>query len=531
MKEMSKDIHEKGLGKLSRFSRKKGVNLVMGALLITTGVLSGCSSASNSETSSSTPSTSQVNSESPSAANSDPGSAVTIRIAPQVFTPTDEKTATENTPTPRVALDKIIEDFQNQNPNITVEIVKAPTSSQEEYLTWMTTRIAAGDAPDIAWPTNTSSGWFEKGWLLPLDSYLEQPNPLGDPNIKWQDSFTNPELFYKLSDGNRYSIPIVQAAGSAVTFYYNIDIFDELNLKVPQTWGELLTALATIKEAGYIPAIPTVENKGPTLWELGQQVSIPILTNFVDEFNYSGAKTSSELKGDEYLRMVNKGLFSMEKPEFQEVWKLYKQWTQMWPHGWATQDMKPLWREGKVAIREGGMWELQEELSDTKRSFKWGVFPIPPVASDSTPFAIDLPREKGFPKNIGSTFELAVIKPTVEARGTTDAAIKFMQYLTTATVNEFMVNEIPFGRPVINGAESLPLFDAIKEAEYPIYPEVNVNMNVWINSEVRDIAGRSMAAWITDDITDESFFNTIQKAMDNGVKDIIKTQNIDTSKW
>ncbi len=520
---------------MRKIKGKKGFASLLSLVILIVLVLSGCSgSKSGNGDSSPQASSSPAETASPTkqeTPSSSPGKEVTLRITTQVFTPTDDKTPTENTPVPRVALDRIIEDYQKENPNVKVEIVKAPTSSREEYLTWMTTQIAAGEAPDIAWPSDSLQGFVEKEWLLPVDSYLQQANSFGDANTTWMDSFTNPELFKKFPNGSYYAVPIFQAAGSATTFYYNIDIFKELNLSVPQTWQQLLDALKKAKEAGYVAAIPVVENKGPTLWQLGGQVSIPLTTAFTDEFNYTGAKSAAEMKGDEYLRAIKKGIVSMERPEFREIWRLYKEWAQMWPEGWATQDMMPLWREGKVAVREGGMWELQQELSDTKRNFKWGVFPIPSVGSDSSQYAVDLPKEKGFQKNTSSAFDLAIVKPAVEKRGTTEEAVRFLQYLTTAEVNEYMVNEIPLGLPTVKGAATLPVFDAIKESESPVIPEISIPMNVWISSEARDAIGRNAAMWIQNKLADDKFFANVEKAMTEGADKSIKDQNIDTSNW
>jgi len=481
--------------------------------------------------------------ESPGASSAEPSSSasrppetggdepVKLRIAPQMFTPTEDKTPTEGTPVPRVALDKIIEDYSKENPNVTVEILKAPTNSQEEYLTWLTTKIASGDAPEITWATDTPQNMVSKGWLLPIDEYLDQPNPYMDAGTKWIDTFTNEEIIQKHSDGKRYTVPIMQAAGDSTTFFYNIDIFEELDLAVPNTWAEFVAALNKIKDAGYIPIIPTVENKGPTLWQMNQ-VSIPILTNnLVDEFNYTGAKTPAEMTGDEWVRAIREGVVSQDKPEVQEVWKQYKAFAETWPQGWATQDMKPLWQQGKAAIREGGMWELSSELSDTKRTFRWGMFPKPFIASDSTPLAPDYEKQKGFPKNTQAMFNLAIVKPSVEKTGTTEAAVKFLHYLTKADVNEYLVNEIPAGRPTVDGAATLPLFDGIKESESPILPEINFGMNVWFDSEANDAVRRNVTNWIAGKMDDKTFFSNIEKAFQTGAGSVIESQKLDTSKW
>lgn len=506
---------------------RKSLQVTLSLLVMAALVLGACSKGTNTASPSASPTVSGQQSE-----TATPGAqeTVTIRVAMQGLTPTDDKTPTEQTPNPRLAMDKVVADFERDHPHVKVELLKTPIS-QEEYLTWMTTRIASGDAPDVAWPTDTPVSLHENGWLLPLDDYFAQPNPYNEPGMAWQDTFTNPELLVKFGDGKRYMVPMMQAAGSAVTFFYNIDIFDELGIGVPRTWAQLLDGLQKAKDAGYTPAVPTVYSNTPTMWQLGEQASVPILNKFLDEFNYTGAQNATELKGDEYVRMIKNGTYAMDIPEFREVWQLYKQWTQMWPKGWATQDMMPLWREGKAAIREGGMWELQSELSDTNRTFKWGIFPMPPVASDSSPNAIDYPRQKGFPKNTQATINLSVIKPAVEKNGTLEQAIAFLHYLSKADVNEYVVNEIPMGRPTVNGAMTLPLFDAIKEAEYPVYPDIKIQMNVWLTGEVNNAVSRYTASWINNEMDDETFFGNVQKSLAEGADSIISSQNLDTSKW
>ncbi|MBP3962671.1 ABC transporter substrate-binding protein [Paenibacillus lignilyticus] len=456
--------------------------------------------------------------------------AVTIKIAPQFFTPTDDKTPTEKTPIPRVALDKIAEDFHKLYPHITVEIMKGVPNASDEFATWFTTRIASGEAPDISFSSNTIASWVEKGWALPLDAYYSTPNPFIEGNQHWMDAFTNEEIILKSADGNHYQVPLAQPPGSPVTFYYNIDIFKALNLSVPKTWKEFVEVVKKANEAGYIGSAPGVENKGPTLWPL-DNVTIPLTLPLLNDYNYTGASAYAQLKGDEDIRAVKIGIIDMKKPEFQEAWKQYKEWASLWPKGWNTQDLKAQWKAGKVAIREGGMWELQQELSDTKRTFKWGVFPMPFVGTDSTELAADLPRKTGFPKNVYSSFDLALIKPSLEKNGTEKAAVLFLQYLTSPKVNEYLVNEVPFARPAVNDAASLPIFDALKNVEHAEFPPVYVTMPAWLSPEVTETIGRNATMWFSSEISDDKFFTTVEKAMQKGADELIKGQGIDTSNW
>ncbi|GGD88975.1 ABC transporter substrate-binding protein [Paenibacillus nasutitermitis] len=455
---------------------------------------------------------------------------VTIKVLAQALTPTDDKTPTEKTPVPRVALDKIVEDFQKQYPYITVEIMTSAPKEADELLPWFTTRVASGDAPDIAWSSNTKAEWYNQGWLQPLDDYYNKPNPFIEGNDKWINAFTNVEIVPKEADGTHDQVPLIQAAGGQVGIFYNIDIFKKLNLQVPKTWKEFVDVAKKAKDGGYIASVPWVANHQPSLWEL-EPISKPLMSGLVDPFNYTGAAKAADLKGDESVRAIKKGVISADKPEVRQTWTLYKEWAKLWPEGWATQDFLPQWNAGKVAMREGGMWELQQELSDTKRTFKWGLFPIPSAGPDSGQYAPELPRVKGFPKNTQPSFSMSIIKPSVEKHGTLDASVLFLQYLTSPQVNEYLINEIPMGRPTVNGAETLPLFDALKNMEYPQFPEISIAFPYTITGETADTISKNAALWFRDEIKDDKFFGEVQKALETGADESIKTQKLDTSKW
>src|SRR5215211_732861 len=51
-------------------------------------------------------------------------------------------------------------------------------------------------------------------------------------------------------DGGIYGIPIIM---DGKAFYYNKDIFEELNLSVPKDWGEFMQVLDVLKDSKYIP--------------------------------------------------------------------------------------------------------------------------------------------------------------------------------------------------------------------------------------------------------------------------------------
>ena len=130
--------------------------------------------------------------------------------------------------------------FMEEHPNITIEIWAQPWG---DYFTAIQTLWAAGDAeaiPDIAF-LSPIAGYAADGVLEPLDSFIETTDyPVDDiwPGL----------LDTAMYDGSVYGFP--RDIGLEV-LYYNIDIFDELELDYPNedwTWDDLLAAAEVITD-------------------------------------------------------------------------------------------------------------------------------------------------------------------------------------------------------------------------------------------------------------------------------------------
>ncbi|WP_423216387.1 extracellular solute-binding protein [Streptococcus equinus] len=133
-------------------------------------------------------------------------------------------------------LKEIIKDFEKENPNIDVKMTSVPSAG-----TVLKTRMLAGDAPDVIniYPQNVDfKEWAKAGYFLNMTgkSYLK--------NIKnhYADKYA--------VKGKIYSVPL---SANAYGFYFNKTKFDELGLKVPETWDEFQTLVKQIKAAGETP--------------------------------------------------------------------------------------------------------------------------------------------------------------------------------------------------------------------------------------------------------------------------------------
>ena len=92
-------------------------------------------------------------------------------------------------PFERRAVEKVVQKFNQQHPNIRVRPQHIPGPN---YTTKLVTMVASGTAPDIAYiPDPMISKWASAGWLMDLSDHFQN-----DPEA----SNRMPQIYYKLQD-------------------------------------------------------------------------------------------------------------------------------------------------------------------------------------------------------------------------------------------------------------------------------------------------------------------------------------------
>jgi multiple sugar transport system substrate-binding protein len=138
-------------------------------------------------------------------------------------------------------LDAIVQAFQDENPNVTVEV---ETASYDDYFTQLSTQIAGGTAPDT-FEINYENfvTYADAGSLLDLSTLAEADADF-DPERYYQRAY---EVFQR--DGTLYGLP---ATFSDVILFYNKDLFDAAGLDYPApdwTWEDERAAAETLTDA------------------------------------------------------------------------------------------------------------------------------------------------------------------------------------------------------------------------------------------------------------------------------------------
>ncbi len=124
---------------------------------------------------------------------------------------------------------KAVQLFEQQNPDIHVQIIEGPNSTNDREQMFMTASMAKTSPydvidADIVWIPALAS----KGWLLPLDQYV-------DINQLYAENFSA-TVSGGMWDGKLYRIPFMSDAG---LIYYRKDLLEKAGLQPPQTFEEL----------------------------------------------------------------------------------------------------------------------------------------------------------------------------------------------------------------------------------------------------------------------------------------------------
>ncbi len=128
-----------------------------------------------------------------------------------------------------------VEDFQEEYPDVDVEVVMQSFSNREEALV---TAIAGGNAPDVVYfNPDFIPQYAEEGLLLPLDDLRDD----------W-DSFVDASLEAMTWDDTLYAAPLLM---QMQTSYCNAEALEAADVECPTTWDELREAAPAFVDAGY----------------------------------------------------------------------------------------------------------------------------------------------------------------------------------------------------------------------------------------------------------------------------------------
>jgi len=354
------------------------------------------------------------------------GQPMKLRVEFASLNPTIDEVPTLEQPDVRVAPREVAREFMKLHPNVEVEFVYKTEGTA--WYEWLATVAASNELPDICMihaPT--------KNYHLILNDALETPNEYYPSAKRWRDMF--PEYLWSSSYildrvGNIGCIPLAVNPGPATGYYYNKEIFEKLNLEVPQSFEALLNVIKVCRDAGYW-LHPYGEKVSINSWDF--QFSIgPVLTQWLVENREIDYDKDGTVTYEEQLRFAYEGHTLLSKPENEYVldfFRLYRRKVDLYPEGYASLDYGKLWNEGKIALREDGMWALPGERSNTARGYEFGLFPPPVITKESTKYCVEVETVVG-PYMPDPIQYYTIVDPKVQNRSEAhaEAAIQFMKF-------------------------------------------------------------------------------------------------------
>lgn len=413
--------------------------------------------------------------------------------------------------------------FEEENPGVKVTWADFEfTGDDDAYTAWLTARIGSGDAPDLVWPQHDIP--IQRGWCVPLEDYLDKPNPYAPTYATWNDIFY-PSIMKSLvyTDGHTYSAPIsTPYPGIEVGLAYNQEWLDKVSMQSPSTWSEEVELSRKLKEMGNGLAPWPVEAQSGNVWPLALQILPAMLQDLAPELDLN---QDFQITADEGLVGFQKGLIGPMTPIYQDAWREMKKLAGYWVDGWATADLDQLWREGKIGLRTTHSGEFSEFANDPNLTFKRGFLPQPIVTSKDIPGAKDpdqyTPGDGKVPADLVvqvNGADTAILKSSTEAHRNFDETLKLLQFFTTPENSAFIANENQGRIPAAKDAPIGPIWQEIASFRLPLrtYTIAWWGEGFFFDATQFNNFRKVFVAWLTGQIDDKTFFERQQQETSEG---------------
>jgi raffinose/stachyose/melibiose transport system substrate-binding protein len=252
------------------------------------------------------------------------------------------------------------EKFQAKYPNITVDM---SVVNANDLSTVTQTRLTANDVDvvDMFGFANAAQPYMKNvtppNWQSLVDAGLLM-DLTDQPFVKNYDAAA-------IKDAGTYNGKVYETNLGRVSYsgiYYNKDLFEKNNVKVPTTWDELVAACAAFKAAN----IPCMTAGGKDGWPI-----------FVGAYGLIGAEYPDQAA---LVKGLWDGSIKWNDAKSMDMWNKMKVYAQDMMEAGASGiagDAAPgRFASGAVAMFPGGTW-YASAIEAAQPSFKWGYIPFP----------------------------------------------------------------------------------------------------------------------------------------------------------
>ena len=310
---------------------KKALSAAMAAGMAAV-MLAGCGSSASSAAESTAPA------ESTSTAASSEAAASTDSV---VSAPTELSFVfADGDDTFKTQMNKIVDDFNAANPDITITIEPGDGGSYSEFLK---TKDSVGEFPDMMEMRDTAM-YVRAGKVAPLSDDVKA-------------LFTSTVDF----DGVTYTAPF--SGANTMGIMYNKKYFEENGLEIPKTWDEFITLCQTIKDKGDMS--PLVVGGGD-VWHIG----------FLDDLCYANDVLETD---PDFIEECYKGEKDFSDANYQKAVTDLAEVLNYAQDGWASTpdaQITTFFVNDMSAMMFSGT-HMFSQINDAAPDFEYGWFAVP----------------------------------------------------------------------------------------------------------------------------------------------------------
>ncbi|KOY16032.1 hypothetical protein AMS66_14785 [Paenibacillus xylanivorans] len=248
------------------------------------------------------------------------------------------------------AYHEIIADFTKEYPNIAINMNTVP-----DPVKVLTSRFATNDIPPLFTDYPTQLQFKEKVKNGYIENLSDQPF-IKDVNETYLDMTV-------ADDGGYYSLPY---ARNYMAVYYNINLFEQNNVKIPTTYAEFIEACKLFQSKGITPLYLPLKDVG----HIFQATNIAFAPGGVEEM-VKVAKGEGQVEGNPlFLEFANK---------LREL----TQYANKDAFGVSAQMMQEAFANGQAAMIISGSYG-RGNIKVANPNLKFGAFPLPNDTVDTT---------------------------------------------------------------------------------------------------------------------------------------------------
>lgn len=452
-----------------------------------------------------------------------------ITMYAQAYTP-DPNGKTEDKPYALTAFREVADAWQELHPGITITFLDQVSSGQD-YSTWLKTKIAGGQAPDIIWQhaANINTGILPYGSTIDLTEYLQRPNKYVEGNAKWADMF--PASVLALDASATGAQPVINADYVATAVYYNTELFAKAGIEVPDgfvNWEQYCDICEKLKAAGITPwAFSFGNNESDTAYV--NWFTRLFNTNFYygDFANLAVIDTEkSSLNTSEVYLGFKNGYFGVDNPKWLAWWELMKYQVDNYMPDDAissasTRDtVFSQFINGQIAMIWEGSW-APNNFRDADVSFEIGSFPFPYCTTASSEYASDF-NSSACVGGALAAFQYAISSPKADSSMTdekTEAIVDWMMYMTTPENDSSICNDNGSFIPTVIG--STP-----SEANASLVELLNADPTVIddgmmsLSSEFMDTYYRTFQEYLRGNLTMDDARENLRDSLDEALEEM-----------